>query len=497
MNRLTGSDIKLSLILGLFFGWMLSFPFNGGMLSIFSEQREYAGYPLGLIFTLFHAIGLMSAALPSFRLLSRNRLMKAGIWTCCLAYACLVLPGNTQLVLTIALCGLSSGVFISGWSYPYIQKTTSENRISFMALAIITANIINLVISVSSLALPMEAVYAIAAVPLVPALYMAQSLKPCSAPSAVPLKGKHSQIIPILLLCFLVTALYINGGLILYVVYPSFSGFKNLSAFFRFLPYVAVLCFFLIKPGIFRNRLHPLYLSAALLGFSFISYGILKASLAGYLLTEVFNQSAFALLDLYVWTVFAGLAKGFVKPQLIFSLGLFTNVIAIFAGGAIGNMILQIENFYEITAIIAAAAIFLTVLILPYVNLHMETDSIQQINSPVGSNKVQDMIIASTPDIDYEEAVEKRKEKIFSCSSLTSREKEIVGLILEGKSNIYIHETLYISLNTLKTHLRSIYKKLEVSNKHELLSLALDLMSIEEEGSQSRQEAAQDRKESV
>ena len=65
--------------------------------------------------------------------------------------------------------------------------------------------------------------------------------------------------------------------------------------------------------------------------------------------------------------------------------------------------------------------------------------------------------------------------------NLTGREQEIVFLILEGYSNQYIYEQLCISKNTLKTHFRSIFRKLGVSNKRELLALALDLRNMEAE----------------
>ena len=129
-----------------------------------------------------------------------------------------------------------------------------------------------------------------------------------------------------LLLCLLVMALNLNGGLILNVVYPSYAGLESIAAYFRCIPYLAVLLIFFLRPGTFSAKLHPVYLSAALMGFSFISFALLTDSLPGYFLTETFNQIAFALLDLFVWTVFGNIAQNSRKPSWIFGLGLFANV---------------------------------------------------------------------------------------------------------------------------------------------------------------------------
>lgn len=47
---------------------------------------------------------------------------------------------------------------------------------------------------------------------------------------------------------------------------------------------------------------------------------------------------------------------------------------------------------------------------------------------------------------------------------LTEREREIVQLIFEGKSNNEIATNLYITVNTVKIHIRHILKKLNDDN---------------------------------
>lgn len=48
---------------------------------------------------------------------------------------------------------------------------------------------------------------------------------------------------------------------------------------------------------------------------------------------------------------------------------------------------------------------------------------------------------------------------------LTDRETEILNLIAQGYSNSAISETLFISMNTVKTHIKNIFQKLEVEDR--------------------------------
>lgn len=54
---------------------------------------------------------------------------------------------------------------------------------------------------------------------------------------------------------------------------------------------------------------------------------------------------------------------------------------------------------------------------------------------------------------------------------LTSREMEILEFIIKGRSKRYIAETLIISENTVKAHAKSLYMKMGVHSRQQLLSL--------------------------
>jgi DNA-binding NarL/FixJ family response regulator len=59
--------------------------------------------------------------------------------------------------------------------------------------------------------------------------------------------------------------------------------------------------------------------------------------------------------------------------------------------------------------------------------------------------------------------------------SLTYREKEILQAVTEGKGNKEIARAFYISTETVKSHLKTIYRKLKVGSRIQALRVAQDL----------------------
>ncbi|WP_130736791.1 response regulator transcription factor [Flavobacterium sp. J27] len=55
--------------------------------------------------------------------------------------------------------------------------------------------------------------------------------------------------------------------------------------------------------------------------------------------------------------------------------------------------------------------------------------------------------------------------------NLTDKENQVLDLLSDGKTYASIAETLNVSINTIKFHVRNIYEKLHVSNKDELIDL--------------------------
>ena len=72
---------------------------------------------------------------------------------------------------------------------------------------------------------------------------------------------------------------------------------------------------------------------------------------------------------------------------------------------------------------------------------------------------------AATPAADILDGIKGAEE-------LTKREREIALLILAGKDNVDIHRALFISPGTVRNHVSSIYRKLGLKNRYQLLAIS-------------------------
>jgi len=61
--------------------------------------------------------------------------------------------------------------------------------------------------------------------------------------------------------------------------------------------------------------------------------------------------------------------------------------------------------------------------------------------------------------------------KNFSYSLLTNRERQILDLLSQGKSNKDMAEQLFVSESTIKTHVYKLYKKLDVHRRQDAITL--------------------------
>lgn len=93
---------------------------------------------------------------------------------------------------------------------------------------------------------------------------------------------------------------------------------------------------------------------------------------------------------------------------------------------------------------------------------HSQTDVLAD-----GLNECNDRLLPENAPTSRKEAC----EAIAAKYGLTSREQEILALLARGHNGVYISEILFISPNTVRTHIHNIYRKLGVSSREEVLSM--------------------------
>lgn len=75
-----------------------------------------------------------------------------------------------------------------------------------------------------------------------------------------------------------------------------------------------------------------------------------------------------------------------------------------------------------------------------------------------------------------DKSVQKGVEEPNPTEQLTKKEKEILHLISEGKSNKEIASELFVELSTVKTHINKIYSKLNISQRKEAIKIGQSLI---------------------
>ena len=95
----------------------------------------------------------------------------------------------------------------------------------------------------------------------------------------------------------------------------------------------------------------------------------------------------------------------------------------------------------------------------------------------IESAYVERLLVAFGPETP-EDAIAARGHPSL-VEPLSAREMQALALLADGKTNQEIAQTMYVSINTVKTHLKNVYGKLGVNNRRQAASRAsaLDLLS--------------------
>lgn len=99
------------------------------------------------------------------------------------------------------------------------------------------------------------------------------------------------------------------------------------------------------------------------------------------------------------------------------------------------------------------------------ISIRALNSGIMQISPEIAKSLVQKKYV--------DEGEKEQNEEAFKwLNTLTKREREIFALLATGADNDQIAEKLNLSLQTVRNHISTIYSKLEVKNRFEIIRLA-------------------------
>ena len=99
----------------------------------------------------------------------------------------------------------------------------------------------------------------------------------------------------------------------------------------------------------------------------------------------------------------------------------------------------------------------------------------EQVSQEIKRNIVLLLYEFGQSGIDIPTITQSDMSALVTAASITAREQELLRLVAQGLSNREIAQQLTISVNTVKSHLRRIYLKLEVQNRAQAVMRAQEL----------------------
>ena len=205
------------------------------------------------------------------------------------------------------------------------------------------------------------------------------------------------------------------------------------------------------------ERLYRYCLPFAVLGMLMILAAPAGArALAGSLVTgaSVFLQ-ALVTLEVVESTQETG-----ASPLLAFGVGQGVIGGVVCLGNVAGRLLSALPAAADVwLPLVCAAGVFALFFLLT-----MVADGMSQTIAGMGGSSGEDAAAQAPSDA-------RRVEVLASRWALTPREREVLALLVQGRSLPYIAEQLFVTTGTVKTHALHIYRKAGVGGKQELISL--------------------------
>lgn len=458
-------DTKLFILMyGLFLGWLLSFLYSG---PLFVEIINPDTYPTSTILAaLFIIPAITFYIIGCFNISdqSRTKLLPATIGVSLICTVILLVVGDaektqgmTAFILAIIITvGIAVMFFIIASTACYTKFIQFDDMFKAMAILIFLANIIVYICDILLFLNQVVIAKSVMVACICAAFYIALKIRnneQVQRPDYHIIMPKSS----LFLICFAFFLLNIGGGVFFETIEPLILSQSKFSVFYYILPYiyasVGVLLLLLLKK---TKEMIDIFLTIAAV---FITIGLImfQFSHAHYnlLMADLFIQSGYAILDIFMWGLIGMMAYVYNKAYKIAALSMSSNISAVILGivGSRG-LSLFIQKPEAIVPLIAIISSICAIILIPLLYRITVND-----------------LKKGAKELENEEEKLKKIQKINNYGKLTNREKEVVQYMLLNYTNYEVAKKLFISENTLKTHAKNIYSKLEIKNKRELKNL--------------------------
>lgn len=447
------------LLFSLFFAWLLAFPFEGQVLYALADSVHIDPHPLifGAVFAQF--AGLCSGGFVAKTMRSARQLMVFSNATAMAATILFFFPPSALWLPALALSSFLAGCCVAAWGFFLRAFTPANERIKTAADGLIYSNLLMILLNMAALhispyvGLGLCLLMLVLSLPVAFLLPTADRLPAAESPEQRPVLCK-----PLAFLYLFVAIITFNSGLMYQVFNPAFTHLDWLVSWYWALPYIAALYVMRNLPRTV-NRTHILYVGIAMIGFSFLAFTVLDRSAGSYLVVNTLMLGACGVFDLFWWSILGEMLDYSSNPAKVFGIGLSANVLGVLAGGMTGQALAA--SGPQFFSLLALTVVCVVLVILPPLSNYLAC---------LLKEHVYLTIFSGLPLSQQKHAI----QKLVVLGELTERESEVATLIAQGKTYRQVASALYISENTVKTHVKNIYAKYQVQNRSQLLHLMLD-----------------------
>lgn len=245
------------------------------------------------------------------------------------------------------------------------------------------------------------------------------------------------------------------------------GGVEGVGAMFRVLATVLAAVVILAVMFVRRDRMDVRFLAKVALPLAVIALALLPfAHSAIAYLVAFLLKFAYVWFTFFVLLVLAGICYRYEVPSLrVFAIARASSEAAILFGivlrrGFQGNGYMDSEAFAVAFAVAGIALVGACVLVWA---------SEKSVNGDWGA-------VGVAPETNLHVAGPRERfmarcDRVAADAGLTAREAEIMALVAQGLTRREIERELFLSENTVKTHVRHLHAKLGTSSKAEVIAL--------------------------
>lgn len=464
MNQQKGLNNRLLSIaaFSFLFAYLLSFLFEGQVLySLLEFRGEQDSYYIVSAIAM-HLAGLFSCGHFVKTFTRARNVMFISMGVCLIAAIPFFFAPSVLWAVGLIVSGYASGCAVASWGRFLKAYAPKNERIKSCADVLIYSNIIMIGINVVAINLSPFIGLILSVFCLIAGMTFVWMM-PADAGGTKQRKMEEKPTgnikKPLLLLCLFVFVITINSGLMYQVINPAFGHLSGLTSWYWAVPYIVALAVMRNLP-MKAKRSGFLFAGMAMIMGAFISFMLLGRNAAAYFIVDTLMLGACGIFDLFWWSIIGEMLDYTDNPVKVFGTGLSANVFGVLCGGVTGMAITSVRLPDAEVAVIALSVVCVTLVMLPPLNQQL---GMLLKNHVYLSNYI---LMSETQKTDIIRQAQ-------TLDELTAREQEVLQQVLAGRSNREIAQVLSISESTVKTHVRNIYSKVQVTSRAELISTLL------------------------